>query len=63
MPAALSDSPAVGSSSANGLAAALGTGHYGRLTQVRAVPRDEEDESFAFGGDAQRFRRQPVPVV
>jgi aryl-alcohol dehydrogenase-like predicted oxidoreductase len=41
----------------------LSTEHYDRLTQVSAVVRGEDQESLAFGADAQRFRRHPVPVV
>jgi aryl-alcohol dehydrogenase-like predicted oxidoreductase len=41
----------------------LSTEHYDRLTKVSAVVRAEDQESSAFGGDAQRFRRHPVPVV
>lgn len=40
----------------------LSTEHYDRLTQVSAV-HGEDQESIAFGADAQRFRRHPVPVV
>ena len=35
---------------------------YDQLTQVSAITQDE-DQSFAFGADAHRFRQHPVPVV
>jgi aryl-alcohol dehydrogenase-like predicted oxidoreductase len=41
----------------------LSAEQYDRLTQVSAVTGDDDDGSFAFGGEAERFRRPPVPVV
>lgn len=41
----------------------LSAGQYDRLSQVSAVAGGEDDGPFAFGGDAHRFRHQPVPVV
>jgi aryl-alcohol dehydrogenase-like predicted oxidoreductase len=40
----------------------LSPAQYDQLTQVSAITHDE-DHSFAFGANAQRFRHQPVPVV
>jgi len=41
---------------------ALSPVQYDQLTQVSAITQDE-GQSFAFGADAHRFRRQPVPVI
>jgi aryl-alcohol dehydrogenase-like predicted oxidoreductase len=41
----------------------LSAEQYDRLDRVSAVDRGNLQESVAFGGDAQRFHRHPVPVV
>jgi aryl-alcohol dehydrogenase-like predicted oxidoreductase len=41
----------------------LSAGQLGRLAGVSAVAADDESEATAFGGEAGRFRRHPVPVV
>jgi aryl-alcohol dehydrogenase-like predicted oxidoreductase len=45
------------------LSVTLSSGQYDRLARVSSVAGEDENEATAFGGDARRFRRPPVPVV
>jgi aryl-alcohol dehydrogenase-like predicted oxidoreductase len=45
------------------LSVTLSAGQYDRLARVSAVAGEDESEAIAFGGDARRFRRHPVPVI
>ncbi|HZE31319.1 MAG TPA: aldo/keto reductase, partial [Actinoallomurus sp.] len=41
----------------------LTTEQYDRLDRVSTADAGDTQEAIAFGGDAHRFRRHPVPVV